>query len=382
TNNDTFFRLFIENTFYSGNYNEIQLNTVSVIREKQSDGRIDIFVEFLLKEQKKCCIIIENKIYAQEQENQLNRYFDHEAGKYSFISLIYLTLHGNESNTLDFKNKDVIKKNEHYEFKCLSYADDIINWIDLCIKESSLTPPVREILYQYNLSLKDLTNQSLSKEEENEMQELIFKDVDNYKAAEKICENFQSAKENIIKLLVERLIKSLERFETQGYLIGNELTENPLKKHKILSIYKKEWKNEEKNIFFRLIISPQDSDFKDVLIGIFVTNCEGNEYGEDNFNKILEIEVEHSDEKTISVKDIISNIKKEDFSQKPCYWYLIYAYIKPDFSFEKYADEKEEYLEFFQENCIDKINYLIEDLKINDLILNIIEKLKNDLPNN
>src|SRR5574344_2001768 len=75
-------------------------------------GRIDIIIT---NKDKNKAIIIENKIYARDQEKQLSRYKKY-ANNYKYYKLLYLTLEGEEAS------KCSIGK-EIFEYQCISYYD-------------------------------------------------------------------------------------------------------------------------------------------------------------------------------------------------------------------------------------------------------------------
>ena len=60
--------------------------------ERTDQGQFDIFLE----KEKEACIVIENKIDAEDQDSQLNRYYQYARKRFSDnqIKLIYLTLDG------------------------------------------------------------------------------------------------------------------------------------------------------------------------------------------------------------------------------------------------------------------------------------------------
>ena len=129
----------------------IETSSCSVYTEYvTNEGRIDILIE----DKKGKGIIIENKVYAADQWEQLKRYNDFSKKKYGEgqYAIYYLTLDKHEAseNSAD----GVI-------YKRISYGDHIISWIDECIKESATTPLIRETLIQYRNHIKQLTNQDM-----------------------------------------------------------------------------------------------------------------------------------------------------------------------------------------------------------------------------
>ena len=154
---DLFLRLFLQTI---EDNNEININTshAKVYTEYDTgDGRIDILIEDNIGHG----IVIENKVYAGDQPEQLIRYNSFAENKYKKgnYTIYYLTLYGYEASG-NSANGIV--------YKCISYSEHIINWLLLCIQECATMPLVRETLVQYLNHIKQLTNQdmdSLNKEE-------------------------------------------------------------------------------------------------------------------------------------------------------------------------------------------------------------------------
>ena len=120
-------------------------------------GRIDILVE---SKSSHYGLIIENKIYAGDQDKQLTRYDNY--GKKTFGAdrylLVYLTLFGSEASegsTAKGNAKEV-------DYLCLSYAEDILRWLEQCVRLADNKPLVRESLNQYIRTIKQLTYQDMN----------------------------------------------------------------------------------------------------------------------------------------------------------------------------------------------------------------------------
>lgn len=120
-------------------------------------GRIDILV-------KSSCygLIIENKIYAGDQDKQLTRYDNY--GKETFGAdkylLAYLTLYGHDAS----KESTATKSAEEVGYLRLSYAEDILRWLEQCVRLADNKPLVRESLNQYIRTIKQLTYQDMNQE--------------------------------------------------------------------------------------------------------------------------------------------------------------------------------------------------------------------------
>jgi hypothetical protein len=102
-------------------------------------------------------IILENKIYAEDQPRQLARYYKIiQAEGFKDIFVIYLTLDGNDPSRQSIDNAfedDILYK--------VSYKDDVNSWLDECLKEVVLFPVLRETIVQYQRLTKKLTGQTL-----------------------------------------------------------------------------------------------------------------------------------------------------------------------------------------------------------------------------
>ena len=122
-------------------------------------GRIDILVE---SKSSHYGLIIENKIYAGDQDKQLTRYDNY--GKEIFGAdgylLVYLTLYGYDAS----KESTATKSAEEVGYLRLSYAEDILRWLEQCVRLADNKPLVRESLNQYIRTIKQLTYQDMNQE--------------------------------------------------------------------------------------------------------------------------------------------------------------------------------------------------------------------------
>jgi len=108
-----------------------EYNTGPINKKKTEGGILDIIIE---SEDK--AIIIENKIYAGDQKNQLLRYQNYAKKKYKKYYLLYLTLDGH-SPSEDSAPDDV-------KYYCINYRDDILPWLAECVKISEGKPVVQK----------------------------------------------------------------------------------------------------------------------------------------------------------------------------------------------------------------------------------------------
>ncbi|MCI6151964.1 MAG: PD-(D/E)XK nuclease family protein [Fusobacterium perfoetens] len=179
------------------------------------NGRIDILIKFIDKNKDKKVLIVENKIYAGDQEEQLKRYYNamkKEGYKNKEIEIIYLTLNGDEPSEASTKGlSDEIKN----KIKIISYKNEIIDWIEDCIKEVALVPVIRETLVQYENLLKKLTGKG-EKNLRNELKELVLSNEKYVEAVYSLSDILTDIKEELqlkfwIKL-EEKLTEALKKY--------------------------------------------------------------------------------------------------------------------------------------------------------------------------
>lgn len=191
--------------------------------ETAEGGRVDIVISSGNQN-----IIIENKIYAGDQEQQLLRYNNHFKNQ----PIIYLTLDGSEPSESS-KGNLVLDK----DFICCSYKTDIKEWLEKCIKEMTNKPFIRETLNQYLILIQQLTNQSNNNKMGEEISKLIVNNLENFGAFITILEAEELVKKEIILVLKKQLLEinlDLKLIE-ESYTLSNkqysgfELTNEKLK---------------------------------------------------------------------------------------------------------------------------------------------------------
>lgn len=144
---------------------KVELSIGNKNEDETEGGRIDIAI-FIGK----YLIIIENKIYASDQKNQLVRYNNYARalqsnGVIEDFNLLYLTLFGYEASEFSTKNELVPEQ----DYFTLSYSKDIIKWLDSCKAIAVEKPLVRETIIQYNNLLKEITYQDMDSKQQEQM---------------------------------------------------------------------------------------------------------------------------------------------------------------------------------------------------------------------
>jgi hypothetical protein len=244
--------------------------------EKVSGGRIDLIIE-----DSKQILLIENKIYAKDQEYQLIRYYNYAKLKNKVFYIIYLTLDQavlNDEKTYDViglrqkitgKNFHYSKKADYEKYKtdnnnktnnyyCLyypiTYTNEILEWLEECIKISENIPLISETLKQYRNNVKNITNQTIN----NTMSEEIVN-----KMRKSLKESFE-IKNNIWKLQEElylNFMKLIKQYAERNNMVVNEIN---LEVNKEYGLYLKpnSWKEIEIVVIFN------DRNYTNLYFGI------------------------------------------------------------------------------------------------------------------
>ena len=158
---------------------KVEVETPKKNKKGKPLGQIDILIE-----SGDICIVIENKICADDQPRQLGRYYEYALDTGKKHGIIYLTLGGDEPRKFTlygaktnkmpccgmFPEDTVVcpqtrkpptppkcKMLPKDRVVCLSYKEFIDEWLDACIKKVACIPRIRETLHQYQMTVKKLT---------------------------------------------------------------------------------------------------------------------------------------------------------------------------------------------------------------------------------
>ena len=158
-------------------------------------GRIDIILE-----DRGHAVIIENKIYAGDQPNQLLRY--HNYGVKTFgennFKLVYLTLYGSDPSPYSLGG-------EHFEFIKLSYAQDILKLLEDFVPTQP-QKPVHSTIEDYITIIKQLTDQDM----DTEYQQSIINEAIDEKYIDVTSELLLLQKQIGDKLIKDHIIEPLK----------------------------------------------------------------------------------------------------------------------------------------------------------------------------
>jgi PD-(D/E)XK nuclease superfamily len=217
-------------------------------KTEEDGGRIDIIITSNDRN-----IIIENKIYAPDQDNQLLRY-----SKIPNLTLFYLTLYGTEASVRSLgKDGDV-------KYTPISYTVDIINWLELCKKETVNQPILRETLTQYINLIKLLTNQSTNQQMSKEIIDIVTESKDNIEAFFELSKVNEGVYQKVLKTLDNEIKEIAQELNLESWSDINRS-----KKYSNFGFYKQEWEalriqfifdgTQTKNLYYGFLI---DKEFR------------------------------------------------------------------------------------------------------------------------
>lgn len=209
---DAFLKAFIDTIAHGGTKPELDTAHAKVYTEynignitETTGGRIDILItdrsETGSGKAGGHAIIIENKIWAADQPNQLVRYHNF-APK---ATLLYLTLNGDEPSD---QSRGTLNAQDG-GYRCISYRSDIIGWLHKCAQLAFDKPLVRETINQYINLLQQLTNQNTM--EQKQLIQLLT-NKENFEQACAIADTMPAVKQYMVETTLREQLKD-DRYE-------------------------------------------------------------------------------------------------------------------------------------------------------------------------
>lgn len=187
----------------------IDKSSIKIEREKAvSDGRLDLYIKFRANDEL-YSIAIENKIYAGDQNKQLDRYLAYldaiNKGKEKY--LYYLTLDGHDPSSESCSNLSKVIN--------ISYSENILNWIGEAISISAKEAKLREVLVQYEELLEKICGKDI--DYTMEIKDYILKNADNYDFAKSLETGLAEARVELQHKFWKRLEARLEEHLSREY---------------------------------------------------------------------------------------------------------------------------------------------------------------------
>ncbi|MEI0684588.1 PD-(D/E)XK nuclease family protein [Brachyspira pilosicoli] len=176
---------------------KINHSDISIKREEYADSRrIDLFISY----KKEFAIIIENKIYAGEQDNQLEDYYNNKKkDNYKNLYMIFLTPSGYEPSTLSEESKKELGNN----FQTLKHSD-IALWL-----ESILENEKYSFLHSENI----LDNDNKYIRDYRLLKSAMIQTIHNANMLSNNTKELDMTKSKIQKLLEENIFKDIQTVE-------------------------------------------------------------------------------------------------------------------------------------------------------------------------
>lgn len=184
-------------------------------------GRLDIIIK-----SKDQAIVIENKINADDQTNQMIRYKNYAKTNYKKHLLLYLSLDGeihDQDKTLKTKDQCLFIGEDLYT---ISYRETIYEWLKQCHEKAVDKPLLREAISHYMNLIVSLTQRNkLMESEINEMTGYIIDHPEYIENVEKYIKAFDKVKLELQKKFWSVLLKKLleEQFNVTFYKRGDAL---------------------------------------------------------------------------------------------------------------------------------------------------------------
>ena len=174
---------------------DFESRTAKVERERDN---IDILIT---NDEKKEAVVIENKIWAGDQPEQLQRY-DGELKRQGYRSrrLLYLTLDGHSPSedsvgSLDYKN--------------VSYKNDLREWLKRCQQRACDEPGLRESVAQYLQLVRTLTGTDFKEAYMEKLTNLCLQD-DNLILVHDLNEAMTNARVRLMRKLWDEIDSALK----------------------------------------------------------------------------------------------------------------------------------------------------------------------------
>ncbi|MDF9833080.1 hypothetical protein M2103_001297 [Ereboglobus sp. PH5-5] len=204
-----------------------------------SEGQLDVLIE---EDGQKSALIIENKIYADDQQEQLKRYESFAKNRYGAknYKMFYLTLFGHDAS--DQSGKGV-------NYTSISYEKIIIEWLEKCIGFSVRHPLVRETIIQYINHLKQLTNQDMDTENQKEISDNVIKSEENLNAYFLLRDSWHSIRKAVIETKLHPVLEKIAKGSGLSWECSSDLGDTYSK----INFWHAEMENQKLKICFEFI---------------------------------------------------------------------------------------------------------------------------------
>ena len=204
-----------------------------VTSEKFGSGRVDLAIRFNSGE----LLVIENKIYSGDRDNQLNKYIDYYENKVKKVFYGYLTLFDEKTPSVSSFSSD-FKSKVGERFRTLSYQTDILDCINAALKsDRNSNEMFTAACMQYKMSLGELLIKNMFYEQihnsfkeyldlNEQQQEDLYNSVETMHRVNRVLQFFYLVMNKVKNLMQEST--SLNFLVNNLYYVQNQKTKYPI----------------------------------------------------------------------------------------------------------------------------------------------------------
>lgn len=301
-------------------------------------------------------IIIENKIYAKDQENQLIRYFNYGKSRCRQFKLLYLTLEGDmpDEDTSCLDSKNGIKLEENSDYILISYRNDVKNWLEKCREKATTRPLLREGISHYINLIKNMTNQSIYTAMNEEVKVELLKPEN--------VRNLANFKECLMQVQIELQTQFWKKLVNCLEIKRYDVSKNSFSDKQINEFYTSSKNNKYYGIEIRITSTNSISFRYGIRIGQNIYGGFTIREGDKKINNV---------NKKDEYKVYVGVVKKIDSKYENNEYWLGWKELTPKLNFKNINDETSKNLSKLDEtistmvqNISDEIDYFKKSLKI------------------
>ena len=124
-------------------------------------------IDILITNDSRQALAIENKIYADDQDRQIEKYYKELKERYKDVHVLYLTIDGHDPSERSTGDHDEEK------YSTIAYGK-ILDWLELCQKRAYDEPELRESVAQYLHLIRKMTGNDRGREYMGELKKLLL----------------------------------------------------------------------------------------------------------------------------------------------------------------------------------------------------------------
>ena len=198
-------------------YNQESVEVAPSSNDSSEYKEIDIL---LIDRKTNYAVIIENKINAcdsnHDDEGQLERYYrriiEEDGIPEENVEVYYLTMDGHEPSEESVSTSSRYKDLPNI-VRCITYGNEILQWLQQCMQIACNKPYIRETIAQYINLIKEMSNDT-EIEDRLEILKIISKNDDTIASAKLLFDNYKHIQWHTIYDLFNDFYSELEK---RGY---------------------------------------------------------------------------------------------------------------------------------------------------------------------